>query len=157
MSNNQKIVIGVMGITFRQKNNKLEFLLSQRHQPDRPLWHHKWQLIGGGMEFGETPEQTLAREFQEEAKVSVSIKYPYPIVKTSTWYAKTAKSSTNSHVCLITYIVSTDDQTPDWGNDDETEKMDWLTIDQIAQLDTLPNVKECILEAQKIIEKEKLI
>lgn len=38
-------------------------------EPDRG----KWTLPGGGMEFGETPEQTLCREFVEETGLTPRI------------------------------------------------------------------------------------
>ena len=142
----KKISIGVMGLPIRKHNGKLEFLLSQRNQPGKPLWHHKWQQIGGGLEWGETPEQTLAREFEEEAQVSMRILYPHPIVTTSTWLAKDSKSTHDSHILLLTYIVSIDDQIPDAGEDEETAGFKWANVQEAIKLDCLPNLQENILE-----------
>ena len=51
--------IGVYGAA-RTKDKV--FLIIQ----DRGLYVGRYDLPGGGMEFGESPEQTLRREFQEE-------------------------------------------------------------------------------------------
>ncbi len=154
---NQKIAIGVMGIPIRKNGHHLEFLLSQRHQPKKPLWHNKWQLIGGGMEFGETPQQTLSREFEEEAQVSVQILWPYPLVFTSTWYAQEAKIAYDSHVCLICYLVSIGNQKPICDEDEETKKMAWFPSSDITQLDTLPNTRHIILETQTIVTQYNIL
>lgn len=37
-----------------------------------PAYHDKWQLPGGGMEFAETPEETLRREMREELGVEIT-------------------------------------------------------------------------------------
>lgn len=153
----QKIKIGVLGIPARRKNNEIEFLLSQRHQPDKPLWHNKWQFIGGGMEWGETPEQTLSREFEEEIAVSCEIIWPYPIAKTSTWKAENAKIAYDSHILLLGYIVDIGKQTPSCEADKETKQVAWCSLSEAVKLDALPNFKEFLLEAEKIIKREKLI
>jgi 8-oxo-dGTP diphosphatase len=33
----------------------------------------KWTLIGGGLEFGETPREALAREIEEEAGIKIEV------------------------------------------------------------------------------------
>jgi 8-oxo-dGTP diphosphatase len=48
------------------ENDKGEFLLALRdNKPGIPFPNH-WDLIGGHVEEGETPEQALVREFKEE-------------------------------------------------------------------------------------------
>ena len=48
------------------ENDKGQFLLALRdNKPGIPFPNH-WDLIGGHVENGETPDQALAREFKEE-------------------------------------------------------------------------------------------
>lgn len=48
------------------ENDKGQFLLALRdNKPGIPFPNH-WDLIGGHVEVGETPEQALVREFKEE-------------------------------------------------------------------------------------------
>jgi len=48
------------------ENDKGEFLLALRdNKPGIPFPNH-WDLIGGHVEDGETPEQALVREYKEE-------------------------------------------------------------------------------------------
>ena len=54
------------GILFHQGEVALVRSSNPNHQP--PLW---W-LPGGGIDFGETPEQTLVREFIEETGLTVA-------------------------------------------------------------------------------------
>jgi len=137
----QPIVLGVVGLAI---NDKGQVLLTQRHQPQDPEVHLCWQLPGGGMEFGESPEQTLAREMQEELGVSVRILHPYPIAKTSIFATKDP-----FHVTLLCYVVSIDNQTPTI-NDPETSAWKWMTFDEAATLHTLPLTMEFIQEAMAL-------
>lgn len=56
----QRVRIGVYGVAV-QRNH---LLLTQLSSRDRDVG--RWTLPGGGMEFGETPHETLRREFYEE-------------------------------------------------------------------------------------------
>ena len=68
MENKTKLV--VLGLI---KNDKNEYLLSQRYDLDVPEAHLKWDLVGGTNEFGEDLEETLYREVFEETGLKVKI------------------------------------------------------------------------------------
>ncbi|MFA7653931.1 MAG: NUDIX domain-containing protein [Candidatus Magasanikbacteria bacterium] len=60
-----KFLIGVFAIIFDKQG--------------RSLWSHRrdydlWNLPGGGMEYGETPEEAILREIKEEIGVTAKIK-----------------------------------------------------------------------------------
>lgn len=56
------------------KGNK--FLMTKRvhlDPEDYQAYHNAWQLPGGGVEFGEKPEETLHREIKEEIGAEIKI------------------------------------------------------------------------------------
>lgn len=54
-------------------------LLAHRH-PARRWYPDCWDLVGGHIEPGETPEQAIRRECHEELGVTVTRLRPWPIV-----------------------------------------------------------------------------
>lgn len=149
-----KISIATLGLPMRKDG---KFLLSQRHSPQHPLYDQKWQVIGGGLEYGEQATQALAREFQEEIQCSIDILWPYPIVYTTTVNAKAANDDHHSHVVLLVYLISIGNQTPDVSEDEETKDVGWYSLDEIMKLDCLPNTRESVLEAQKIAQTYQIL
>lgn len=133
-------------------NKKGQYLLTRRHEPGRPRIDQKWQLPGGGMEFGETAEQVLAREMEEELRVSVRIIYPYPIVKTHIY----DDSGKKLQVLLLTFLVDIGGQTPVIGHP-ETADFGWFSPAEAQKLDYLPLTIEFITEAEKLVKKEKIL
>ena len=67
------------------RNDKDEVLVGKLSQPGAN--HDKWDLIGGGMEHGETDQQALAREMHEEASITAPFNYT-PIGIESVWNEK---------------------------------------------------------------------
>jgi mutator protein MutT len=145
-----KMITGVFGIPV---NSQRQLLMCQRHEPGNPASHGKWQFAGGGMEFGESPEETLVRELQEELSVTPTILLPQPIVKTYVWQKKQTKRDYRVHITLIFYLVSIGDQQVDITNNDENSGVGWFDLDQIGQLDTLPKVADVATEAYELAEK----
>jgi len=147
----QKIIVAALGIPVSQDKKKI--LLTQRHAPNYPLWHHKWQIAGGGLEFGEEIEDAVIREVWEELHVKGKIINHQPIVKSSIWYADESDEKMDTHVVLICYLVDIGDQTPDLTHDPdwETAAFGWFTLEEARQLDSLPLTLDCVEEAFKLI------
>lgn len=150
----QKMITGVVGLPVRKDGR---ILLTRRYAPGKKDWHGKWQLAGGGMEFGETPEQTLSREFQEELKVSARIIFPWPIVKTKVWYGGHLDFSANTHITLFCYLVDIGDQEVDVSGDDETSQYDWFTPEKALKLDHLPLTDDFIKGAIDVIKENGIL
>lgn len=49
-------------------------ILLCRLSPEVPRWEGYWTLPGGGIDFGESPEQTVVREVEEETGLVVRVK-----------------------------------------------------------------------------------
>ncbi len=111
----QQRLAAALGIAFR--NNGQEVLLTQRWAPEHSQFHLKWQLPGGGQEFGETIHQTLQRELLEELKLNATILSPLAIVKEA---VVTEDNGDEYHISLIGFVVSVPDQDPNISGDDET-------------------------------------
>lgn len=70
----QPVILAVI-----EKDNK--YLFTKRVD-DFPAYHGKWQLPGGGLEFGENPVEGLRRELREELGVEVKDVKLIPFVDT---------------------------------------------------------------------------
>lgn len=146
-SNPESTTVGVVALII---NKQKQFLLTQRHQPDSSHWHLKWQFAGGGMEFGETPLQTLARELEEELQVSGRVLFDLPIPATHTMTAAEHESGRARHLLLLGYVVSIDDQQPNVEQCPETAAFQWYNLEDALNLDALPNFEEFILAAHQL-------
>jgi len=152
-----KIIVAALGLPVSKDGNKV--LLTQRYAPGNPRWHEKWQIAGGGLDFGETMEEGVVREIFEELHVNCKIIHPYPIVKTSIWYANETNEEMDAQVILITYLVDIADQTPDLTQDPdwETSNWGWFTLEESRKLDFLPLTNDIVEEAFQVLDKHEII
>lgn len=139
---------GVLGLAI---DKDCRFLLTQRYEPEHLEVHEKWQIPGGGLEFGEQPEETLTREMQEELGVTPIILYPYPICKTSVWHHPEKSVS----VTLLCYIITIGSQIPRIG-DPETLEYSWVKREEIYGLNKLPLTEVFVDAATKICNQYSL-
>lgn len=153
----QKIIVAALGLPVSTDGKKV--LLTQRHAPGNLSWHLKWQIAGGGVDFGEEIEAAVLREMHEELHVKAKIIHPYPIVKTSIWYADESDEKMDTHVILITYLVTIGDQIPDLSHDPdwETSAFGWFTLSEAKKLDCLPLTLAVVEEAFALLAKHEII
>mgnify|MGYP006421381643 FL=1 len=122
------------------KNKEGKILLQQRNDPAIATAHGKWEFPGGKIDFGESPEEALIRECQEEIGCDVLIKKILPQIQSKVW----ARAGGNQiHVIVMCYeaqIVS--------GNprpmDQEVSDVNWFTKQEIKKLDTLVGIEDFI-------------
>lgn len=91
-----------------------------------------WELPGGGLSFGESPEEALVREIAEETSLKVTVTHPLFI-----W---SFMKNSEKQVIGITYHCMTD-------SDDvvlSSEHLDyrWITREEIDQVQLMPELKK---------------
>ena len=97
----------------------------------------QWEFPGGKLEVGETSQQALIREIQEELAVKIevgelidTIEYDYP----------TFHLSMDCFLCVVVdgEIILKEAEAARWLNKDELYSVDWLPAD-IALIEKLQN------------------
>ncbi|MFZ2199619.1 MAG: NUDIX domain-containing protein [Microgenomates group bacterium] len=139
---------GALGLAI---NDNRQVFLTQRNEPTDPNFHQKWNIPGGGIEWGETPEETLVREFREELNIVPTIIYPHPITITSI--------QGDAHILLLCYIVKIGNQQIDTTVDTAHENMayGWFSVEEANKLDSLPQTRETIAKAFALLENHDIL
>jgi len=129
--------------------------------PDKILLFHRdniptirspdcWQLVGGGIEEGETPELGLIREVQEE--VSYDLKEFKLITKT--------KGSQGEDVWVYVAFVDKDEEPKFILGPGEGKEIGWFTVDEALAIKLTPGARILLSKYRDLIEnmmKTKLI
>ncbi|KAA8490843.1 8-oxo-dGTP diphosphatase [Porphyridium purpureum] len=121
-----KIVHAVAGVLVRSADHKL--LLAQR-PADAKSMPLLWEFPGGKMEDGETPEQALARELDEELGITVD-----PLKLAVVGYASHSYNRTDKpfHLCMPLYAVH------EWQGIPSSkigQNLEWVSEDALEQYD----------------------
>lgn len=122
------------------KNPEGKILLQKRNDPSYPLAHGKWEFPGGGVDFGEKPEDALIRECEEEIGCGVEIIRLLPLVWSAVWRNSNAKAV---QVIIICYECRIKNGTPSPANS-EVEETLWVRREEISEYDVLPGIKEFV-------------
>ncbi len=99
-------------------------ILLVKHRVDGKEW---WALPGGGVEDGETPEEAVLREIQEECNVGGTV------------IRKTSEGYTDTHAA-ISFLVDICDQEPSLGIDPELREKSlidvrWFKLNELSERD----------------------
>jgi len=118
-----------------------KYLFTLRVDKHKDL-NNKWQIPGGGVEFGETPIDALHREVKEELGIEVTILHENPQVKTivrNKWQG-----------ILLCYLCEMKDVRATIVLNKEATKWKWMDLQTLRLHDSIPG---CV----KIIERMMLI
>jgi 8-oxo-dGTP diphosphatase len=113
-----------------------QILLSMRTAPGVPGLDGKWELPGGKIEFGETPEQAIVREIREELGIRIVPRRLLPYLHTNRWEYEQAVQ----HVILACYECEMEDE----GSYTDRGDAGWFHINQIDFNATLPGTREFV-------------
>lgn len=88
----------VIGVVFDDQG---KVLMGKRNQPSYPNSHGKWNLLGGRIEYGETPEEAVVREIKEECGLDVEVVSMVPRVFTR---FHTKSDGTRLQILPVSYL-----------------------------------------------------
>src|SRR3989338_2276186 len=110
----------------------------------------KWGLPGGTMEYGESPEQTLMREMQEEINVE-----KVDINKLTGAYSKCFNiSSEQKHVVLLVYICKLREKPS--ANKNHIDSIKWVDIDKIQEYDIIEGSEKFLKDIIKWFKNQEM-
>jgi 8-oxo-dGTP diphosphatase len=118
------------------RNTKGEILVQKRIDDAVPAANGKWEFPGGMVEFGETPEQAATREVVEETNCIIEITRILPLAYTYVW-EKADGGSMQAFVWFFEAQYVSGKPTP---LDKKVAEVQWVTKEQLLQLDCLPGV-----------------
>lgn len=122
--------------------------------PDKILLFHRdniptirspdcWQLVGGGIEEGETPEQGLVREVKEE--VSYNLKEFKLITKT--------KGTGGEDLWVYAAFVEKEEENKFVLGPGEGQEIGWFTIDEALGINLTPGTRILLTKFRDMVEE----
>lgn len=143
MSMNQRFQPVVLALI--QKDDRYLLTLRTEKKESHSSFHNKWQLPGGGVEFGEQVEDALRREIREELGVEAELVALIPKivsrVRNKMW-----------HGVFICYQCKLVDETAPIVLNHEASEWKWFTKEEIVDLEKLDGIDELIAVVEKTSE-----
>jgi 8-oxo-dGTP diphosphatase len=107
-----------------------------RHAPGIPGLDGKWELPGGKINFGETPEQAVIREIREELGLKIKPLRLLPYLHTNFWEYEHVLQ----HVVLACYECEQEEGSEVLNSDD----VRWFNVGAIDFESTLPGTRDFV-------------
>jgi|TARA_A200000159_G_scaffold5984_2_gene5436 8-oxo-dGTP diphosphatase len=104
-----------------------KFLIGQRLESN-PKFPNKWELPGGKVEEGESPDDAIVREWKEELDIEIKTYYLIP--------------ERELHGLMVyPYLIKYKSGKPRLN---EHQKVKWITLDEISDYDFTPITKKIL-------------
>jgi len=127
------------------RNAEGKILLQKRVDPDIPTADGKWELPGGKINPGETPEDAIIRECREETGYTISITKKIRASQNLTWVKKDGSK-------ILTHVICFEASPVEEGRrpfDPKVSAVQWFTEDGINSLDLLAGEREFLAAARE--------
>jgi mutator protein MutT len=108
----------------------------------------KWSIPGGIVELGETPEQTVIREVQEETGLMVDSPELIDVVSPVTL---DESGRVKYHFVIVDYLVKLKGGTATATSD--AAKLEWVRLDEVEQKDLTKSFRGFFEKNRKRLEK----
>ena len=128
-------IVTVLCACIRREGGQ-QVLLSYRRAPGVPGLDGKWELPGGKIEFGETPEQALVREIREEIGLGVRPLRLLPYLHTNVWEYE--------HVIQQVVLASYECELQKGSEPHVSDDVRWFDVNEIDFDSTLPGTREFV-------------
>ncbi len=115
-------------------------LLTLRNNPERPLTHLKWEIPGGKIKVGESPQEALVREIWEELGVHLTVLRMLPHVQSNIF---------TNHYIIIAFECTISDSVTPQPADGSTQGIQWATYNDVFKLDTIPGTDKFVSSVLK--------
>ncbi len=123
-------------------------LLARRNQPSLPSAHLKWELPGGKVKLGETPQKALRREIDEELGLTVSVLRLLPHVQTN--YYERPDGTTSQFVIIAFECVPTWSSMRPQLDESSVDRHRWVPRGEQSELELLPGTAEFLNSLDRI-------
>lgn len=143
----KKTIFVFKGILF-DKDNRV--LIDNRKEEILDAANGKWEVPGGKIEFGESPEDAVKRELLEETGYTVKVNGIIPYSNVSMW----EYSDYKQHTVIFFYICELEDKKHIEIHDNRINTYKWITANELTDYNFLPGNKEAIQYAIEIMENK---
>ena len=134
-------IVGVGAIIIQ--NGKI-LLEKRKNDPGRG----KWSIPGGLVELGESLEQTVIREVQEETGLVVDAPELIDVVNQTTL---DESGKVKYHFVIVDYVVKLKDGTAIAASD--AAELEWVLLDEVEQKDLIRSFRGFFEKNRKRLEK----
>jgi mutator protein MutT len=112
-----------------------KILMVKRHEPEVKGAHLKWEIPGGKVDFGETPEVAVTREIEEETGIRTKIKRMLPAVFTQNWDYPWGIQQTLLFAYECEFVSERKRK-----SDHHVVDVEWVALEKVSKRKRLPGV-----------------